>query len=101
MLSEGATFATIRERLGTTNPTIIRWKERFSAAGIDGLDTSHPGQRPYRLTASLRQEAERWINAWELPQTREGAWHQQGFGSLRMAGGRDQTAPVGALHGQQ
>jgi transposase len=54
MLSEGATFATIRERLGTTNPTIIRWKERFSAAGIDGLDTSHPGQQPYRLTASLR-----------------------------------------------
>src|SRR4051812_47925682 len=54
MLHEGASFATIRERLGTTNPTIIRWKERFLAAGLDGLDTSHPGQQPYRLTASLR-----------------------------------------------
>ena len=31
LLNEGATFATIRERLGTTNPTIIRWKERFLA----------------------------------------------------------------------
>lgn len=54
MLSEGATFARIRERLGTTNPTIIRWKERFLAEGMDGLDTTHPGQKPYRLTAALR-----------------------------------------------
>ena len=54
MLDEGATFALIRERLGTTNPTIIRWKERFLAAGMDGLDTSHPGQQPYRLTTNLR-----------------------------------------------
>jgi transposase len=54
MLNEGASFAMIRERLGTTNPTIIRWKERFLAAGMDGLDTSHPGQQPYRLTANLR-----------------------------------------------
>lgn len=54
MLSEGATFATIRKRLGTTNPTILRWKERFLAEGIEGLDTNHPGQKPYRLTAALR-----------------------------------------------
>jgi transposase len=54
MLEEGASFATIRERLGTTNPTIIRWKERFLAQGIDGLDTNHPGQQPYRLTAKVR-----------------------------------------------
>jgi transposase len=53
-LAEGATFATIRERLGTTTPTIIRWKERFLAAGIDGLDTNHPGQKPYRLTTAVR-----------------------------------------------
>lgn len=54
MLCEGGTFATIRERLGTTNPTIIRWKDRFLAEGMDGLDTNHPGQKPYRLTAALR-----------------------------------------------
>ena len=54
MLNEGVTFAAIREVLGTTNPTVIRWKERFLAAGIDGLDTTHPGQKAYRLTPSLR-----------------------------------------------
>lgn len=54
MLNEGASFAAVRERLQTTNPTIIRWKERFLAAGIDGLDTNHPGQKAYRLTPSLR-----------------------------------------------
>ena len=43
MLDAGATFAVIRERLGTTNPTIIRWKERFLAAGIDGLTPVIPG----------------------------------------------------------
>jgi Homeodomain-like domain len=41
MLSEGATFATIRERLGTTNPTILRWKERFLAEGKGLLELRH------------------------------------------------------------
>jgi transposase len=54
MLSEGAPFAMIRERLRTTNPTIIRWKDRFLAEGMDGLDSNHPGQKPYRLTTALR-----------------------------------------------
>src|SRR5437868_4489546 len=44
MLAEGASFSMIKQRLGTTAPTIIRWKQRFVAAGLDGLDTSHPGQ---------------------------------------------------------
>ncbi len=44
MMAEGASFRTIKQRLGTTAPTISRWKQRFLAAGIDGLDTSHPGQ---------------------------------------------------------
>ena len=54
MLSEGASFHTIKQRLGTTAPTIIRWKQRFLAAGLDGLDTSHPGQRASVLTPKLR-----------------------------------------------
>lgn len=57
LLNEGTTFAVVRKLLGTTNPTIIRWKERFRAARIDGLDTSHPGQEAYRLTPSLRAKA--------------------------------------------
>jgi transposase len=54
MLAEGASFGTIKQRLGTTAPTIIRWKQRFVAAGLDGLDTSHPGQPASVLTPRLR-----------------------------------------------
>jgi transposase len=54
MLAEGASFSTIKQRLGTTAPTIIRWKNRFVAAGLDGLDTSHPGQPALVLTPKLR-----------------------------------------------
>jgi transposase len=54
MLAEGASFSTIKRRLGTTAPTVIRWKQRFVAAGLDGLDTSHPGQPASVLTPKLR-----------------------------------------------
>jgi transposase len=54
MLAEGASFSTIKQRLGTTAPTIIRWKHRFAAEGLDGLDTSHPGQPASMLTPKLR-----------------------------------------------
>jgi hypothetical protein len=54
MLAEGASFSTIKERLGTTAPTISRWKQRFVASGIDGLDTSRPGQSASVLTPKLR-----------------------------------------------
>ena len=54
MLAEGASYNFIKQRLGTTAPTISRWKQRFLAAGLDGLDTFHPGQKPSVLTAKLR-----------------------------------------------
>lgn len=54
MLAEGASFSRIQRSLKTTAPTIIRWKQRFLAAGLDGLDTSHPGQPASVLTAKLR-----------------------------------------------
>src|SRR5258705_42697 len=54
MLAEGASFSTIKQRLGTTAPTISRWKQRFLAWGMAGLDTSHPGQSASVLTAKLR-----------------------------------------------
>src|SRR6202790_2692382 len=53
MLAEGASFNTIKQRLQTTAPTIIRWKQRFLAAGLDGLDTCHPGQAATVLTPAL------------------------------------------------
>jgi transposase len=55
MLAEGASFRTIKHKLGTTAPTIIRWKERFLSGGTDGLDTYHPAsQPPSVLTPALR-----------------------------------------------
>jgi transposase len=54
MLAEGASFNTIKQRLQTTAPTIIRWKQRFRQYGLEGLDTYHPGQKPSVLTPSLR-----------------------------------------------
>lgn len=54
LLAEGASFSTIKQRLDTTAPTISRWKERFLAEGVDGLDTYHPGQKPTVLTPALR-----------------------------------------------
>src|SRR6266566_2060717 len=53
MLAEGVSFRTIKQRLGTTAPTISRWKQRFLTSGIDGLDTSHPGQSASVLTPKL------------------------------------------------
>jgi transposase len=54
MLAEGASFRAIKHKLGTTAPTIVRWKERFLSGGIDGLDPYHPGQPPIVLTPALR-----------------------------------------------
>src|SRR6202047_4319678 len=54
MLAEGASFNTIKHRLQTSAPTIIRWKQRFLASGLDGLDTYHPGQKATLLTPALR-----------------------------------------------
>src|SRR5215469_1680260 len=54
MLAEGASFITIKRRLQTSAPTIIRWKQRFLRFGLDGLDTYHPGQKATVLTPALR-----------------------------------------------
>ena len=54
MLAERASFNTIKRRLQTSAPTIIRWKQRFLQSGLHGLDTYHPGQRATVLTPALR-----------------------------------------------
>ena len=77
LLAEGASFSTIKQRLQTTAPTIIRWKRRFLQQGLDCLDTFHPGQAASVLTrcsadphsGRLSKEADRWLHALELPQT--------------------------------
>jgi transposase len=53
-LSKGTSFFDIKQRLGTTAPTISHWKRRFLASGVGGLVTHHPGRVPTVLTAELR-----------------------------------------------
>ena len=54
LLAEGAPYRTIQERLNTTAPTIVRWKERFLKHRIEGLtEIRHPGQKPSVRTAKL------------------------------------------------
>ena len=109
MLAEGASFSAIKQRLGTTAPTIIRWKQRFLAAGLDGLDTSHPGQSPSVLTPKLRarilsatrRAAEGWFHSLELPQACRGAGRQQGCRASRLERGRTEAASAGAVYGQR
>src|ERR1700680_2681656 len=54
LLAKGASFNTIKRRLQTSAPTIIRWKQRFLQSGLEGLDTYHPGQKATVLTPALR-----------------------------------------------
>jgi transposase len=54
LLAEGVSFSTIKQRMQTTAPTIIRWKQRFVQNGVDGLDTFHPGQTASVLTPAMR-----------------------------------------------
>jgi hypothetical protein len=42
--------------MGTTAPTISRWKQRFLASGINCLDTGHLGQPAFVLTPKLRAQ---------------------------------------------
>jgi transposase len=53
LLSEGVPYSEIAWRLETSKPTIIRWKERFLSDGLNGLETIHPGQKPFKLTPAL------------------------------------------------
>jgi transposase len=54
LLADGVSYDAIKAKLDTTAPTISRWKKRFLAGGLDGLETHRPGQPPSKLTAKLR-----------------------------------------------
>lgn len=55
MLAEGLSYRTIGEKLGTTAPTIARWRHRFMQRRMAGLlEIRHPGQKPSVITAALQ-----------------------------------------------
>jgi hypothetical protein len=46
MLAEGSSFNTIKRKLQTSAPTIIRWKQRFLESGSMGSTLIIPARRP-------------------------------------------------------
>lgn len=54
LLADGLPYASIKDKLDTTAPTISRWKKRFLEQGLDGFETHRPGQPASKLTPKLR-----------------------------------------------
>ena len=46
LLADGWSYGDIIDKLDTSPSTVGKWKRRFLAAGLDGLETERPGQRP-------------------------------------------------------
>lgn len=109
MLAEGASFNTIKRRLQTSAPTIIRWKQRFLESGLDGLDTHHSGQNGYGSDSGFAgadsvghpPETQRRYQPLELPQTGDREVCQQRRGASGLERSRSQTPALGALLGQR
>ena len=54
LLAGGVPYRTIQQRLHTSAPSIVRWKDRFEKQRLDGLrEIRHPGQKPSVRTAKL------------------------------------------------
>jgi transposase len=55
LLSEGASLRSVRAHTGLQLRHIVKWRERFTATGVEGLvDRPRPG-RPKRVSAALQQ----------------------------------------------
>ena len=54
LLADGWSYGDIVEKLDTSTSTVGKWKRRFLADGLDGLETERPGQTPQKLTPKLR-----------------------------------------------
>jgi transposase len=53
-LDEGKSWTQIEADLGTSRPTIARWKQRFEQNGMSGLDSRHKGSKPRRATPAMQ-----------------------------------------------
>ena len=49
-LADGHSYSRIEQDLGTSRPTIARWKARFEKLGLPGLDPQHKGSKPRTAT---------------------------------------------------
>jgi transposase len=53
LLAEGASYATLTDRLGWSSRTTATWKQRFLADRVEGLRSRHRGSKPRVLTPKL------------------------------------------------
>jgi transposase len=58
-LAEGRSYSQIMASLGTTAPTISRWKQRFEQDGLSGLDARHKGSQPRVANAAVQAKIAR------------------------------------------
>jgi transposase len=58
-LADGKSWSSIEADLGTSRPTIARWKRRFERDGIAGLDAQHKGSKPRTVTPALQAKVVR------------------------------------------
>jgi len=72
LLSAGATWALIRDKLDCTDSFIDRWSKRFRAERLAGLFSRHAGQLPTTLTPKLEARILEWTVKRKPP---DGATH--------------------------
>ena len=53
-LAAGKSYSEIEKALSTSRPTIARWKARFEADGMAGLEPQHKGSQPRAATAAVQ-----------------------------------------------
>jgi transposase len=53
-LADGVSYSRIEAELGTSRPTIARWKGRFERDRIGGLEARHKGSRPRKATPTAQ-----------------------------------------------
>lgn len=61
-LADGRSYSQIEEELGTSRPTIARWKARFEKLGIPGLEPQHKGSQPRTATPAAQARVLRKTN---------------------------------------
>jgi len=53
-LASGKSYGQIETELQTSRPTIARWKRRFEAARLDGLEPRYQGTKPHTATPAAQ-----------------------------------------------
>ncbi len=68
MALQGELYANITQLLGMHKSCITHWKQKFEAAGIDGIKLAYKGAKSY-LTPEQRAEVIAWLKAkfyWDI-----------------------------------